>query len=673
MKKQSVCIVLGVLFSLGLGTTAAGTEKSLYDLSLEELMQISVSIATLDERPMADAPGVISVITREDIVRWNPRDITDLLNLVPGFNISIEGLNAPLIQLRGTGNRQDTALIMIDGHRLNSELFGGITYVIRDIPVEMIEKIEIIRGPGSAIYGSNAFESVINIVTVPDSFAGEKSSIFARYGSHQSGHGGISLKKDLAGFRLVASAAGEQSEGPSYNYTDRGAKSGEIDYEQEIGNLYLNVNKGPLTVLGFYNRENVGPYIGISQYLNERTDRTYDTMAFEAKYQTDISDFGNVTAKVYYNRFDYDCLWEVLPSDRVPPKGFLQDATVTDSRLGAEIVYRHTFFENHQVTIGGNLDRLRLFSSSLKQSVSDVYLMEMERIPGGWIEEDKNHCFALFFQDSFDFLSDWRIILGARFDRYTKYGNAFSPRVGIVRSLGKWGKIKLLYGQAFRAPSYYESNTNAYGGLIPNNDIDPETLSTWEAEYSYTRKSFSGSINVYYTAIEDLISTIQTPEGNSKDNKYDLDTWGVETEIRKTFFDNRHSIRLNGYCNYSEDDDDHRIKRVPNYGFNLILDNRWTDLISSNLQLRYTGRMKKNSILDSDGNRLSFSDISDTWVVNFSLIFHLGRIDLKASAYNLFNEKVEAPSPERLNADGDPMQNYPYNRRFIMAGFEYRF
>ena len=595
-----------------------------------------------------------------------------MLNLVPGFNIIIEGLSAPLVQLRGTGNRQDSVLLLIDGNRLNNELFGGISYVINDIPVELVERIEIIRGPGSAIYGSNAFEAVINIITVPGNFQDNKSSVYGRYGRHDTMHGGLTIKKRFNDFNVIASIAGDNSDGPSTSYKDRAAIDGKLNYDQKIYNFYTNINHGPFTVMAFYNKENVGPYVGLLQYLNERTDRTYNSMAFAGKYSADIDGFGRITGRIYYNRFEYNCLWELLPPELMAPNGFFNDATATDSRIGTEWSYQKTLFENHQIMIGCNFDEIKLFNSTFKQTSSDNPY-EMVNIKGGWIDEERTYLYSLYCQDQFSFYKDYMVTLGLRFDDYSKYGSSFSPRIGLVRSLGSWGDLKLLYGRALRAPSYYESNTNEYGGLIPNSNVEAEHLESFEIEYSYKEATFSGNINIFYIKIKDLIGTSKVAGGYTKTNQGEIKSFGLETEIRKSFFSDRHRLKLNGYLNYSENDREDSIKRVPNYGFNCILDDLWNDYLSSNIQFRYTGRMKKYDGLDSYGNLLAFDDLPSTVTVNVSLVFNFGDIAFKASIYNLFDEDLNSPASSILNANGSPLEDYPYNRRFLMAGFEYNF
>ncbi len=651
----------------------AAEVKSVFDMSLEELASVKVSIATRDARALNDSPGIVTVITRQEFSNRNPRSLLDILELVPGINIVVENLSAPLMQLRGTGNRQNNILLMIDGVRLNSELFGGITYVIKDIPVELVDRVEVIRGPGSAVYGSNAFEAVINVITVPESFEKKNSVLYGGVGSYDTFYGGAALKTKLHGLSLVASAAGKRSDGPSYDYTDMASKSGETRYSQKISNFYARIDGKTFGVTAFYSDEQDGPYIGIKRYLNNGTERQYRTLALEGRYAMDFQDMGKFSGKVYYNSFDYDCTWEIMPPEVVGPNGFIKHPTATDSRLGTELLYENTFFENHRVMAGGNLDEMRLFNSTLERN-GRTHPYELRDVPGSWINEDKNYHYALFVQDTFPLFDDFTVTLGGRYDRYSKYGDAFSPRIGVSKSLGKAGHIKLLYGQSFRAPSYYESNTNRHGGLVPNSDIDPERLSSWEAQYSYIRQGFSGKINFYYMTIRDLIKTVKVEGGYSQNNQGDVESFGMEAEVKNALFNDMHSLTVNGYFNYSEDEEHNKVRDVPNYGFNIILDDRWCDHFSSSMWLRYTGRMRRYGIMDNSGNVIQkVDDIPDTVTLNMNLVFHWGDMEFNASVYNIFDEELRSPALGMLNSRGEPLEDYPYEGRFLTAGFEFHF
>jgi len=647
-------------------------EKSVFELSLEELGNIQVTIATTDSVSIMEAPSVVTVISREEIRSQNPRHLSDLLNLVPGFNIVIEGLHAPLIQLRGTGNRQDHILLMIDGHRLNSQLFGGITYIINDIPVEIIDHIEIIRGPGSAVYGSNAFEAVINIVTVSEQ-AEYGNTIYGKFGTQDTKNLGVVYKGRNAAYDLVLAASGLESHGPRYDYVDRSAFAGQTSFPQQITNLYVNFQSDHWGLKTLYNEEETGPFIGLARYLNQETVRQYTTMFAEGSYRRCLGEKGSLKARFYFDSFDYDCDWMLIPPRLYQPDGFVQLATATDSRLGGEAVLKTIAWDRHRIMVGASYDHIELDNSTLAQTDSIGLSTTVADVPGGWIDEDKNYHYSFYAQDHVALLEELKLTAGLRYDNYDKYGDSLNPRVGLTGHLHNSSYVKLLYGSAFRAPTYYESNTRMEGGLVPNSDIRPEKLQTLEAEYFLNKDRLTARTNAYYTHIKDLMGTVAVPGGYTKTNLYSLDSYGVEGELKYSWRRNR-SFALSGFWNYSDDDNGHRILRIPNYGAALVLDGNWNDSFDTNLQLKYVGKMKKDPLYDHTGLLVrEFDPIPESFTVNLAVSYRVGDLTFKGSIHNIFDEPLVSPAPSSLNANDDPEADYPYQRRFAMFGLELGF
>lgn len=644
-------------------------EKALLAMSLGDLLDIKVSIATTDKQSIHEAPSIITVISNDEINSLNPRNLSDILNLVPGFNMTIESLHAPLVQFRGSGNRQDNILLMIDGHRLNSQIFGGISFIINDIPVDLIDHIEIIRGPGSAIYGSNAFKAVINVVTITDE-PGQQSKLFGKYDSDTTINGGFIYRNNRDESQLLISASVLHSDGPDDKFIDRSGFKDSVDFEQEVGNLYAFYRHGYWQAKAFYNSEEVGPFAGIVRYLNDDTQRTYTTMFVEGGFNRDIGENSQITTRIYYDSFGYDCDWTVIPARLYPPNGFDQQAEARDLRLGGEIVFKTLLFDNHNLMFGVNYDLIELNNSSLYQTDGTG----MVKVDGSWIEEESNYHYSLYVQDQFPLFAGIKFTAGLRYDDYDVYGDTVNPRLGLNVPISDNNHLKLLYGSAFRAPSYYESNTRPAGGLVPNKDIEPEELETFEAEYCFQLGDLTGRINAYYTVIDDLIKTVKVPGGNTKKNYYDIESYGTEGELKYIYAQNRHSVTINGFLNHSEDSDHQEILYVPNYGAVLILDDKWFDSFTSNIQVKYVGRMKKANIYNSDGSLMfDVDEIPDSISVNLALNYRYRNLTIKAAAYNIFDESLVSPVSSTLNALGEVQEDYPYARRSFMIGLEFDF
>ncbi|MBN2279815.1 MAG: TonB-dependent receptor plug domain-containing protein [Candidatus Marinimicrobia bacterium] len=252
--------------------------KELSAMSIAELMNIKVHVASKSDESVFDAPSVISVLSKEEILRLNPRNVADILNVIPGFNLHTSNLNSPLFQFRGIHSVNDQILFLIDGHAINDRIFGTIVYFINSIPVEEIEQLEIIRGPGSAIYGANAFYAVINIVT--NRHEAESGSVISKVASNNTVQGTVVYHKNMEKNKgLFFSGSISQSDGPRMDFKDRSGVTGETNCEEGYKHLYVSLKNGPFEFSGLYNSQKLGPFAGIAYYLNERTERTYATMA----------------------------------------------------------------------------------------------------------------------------------------------------------------------------------------------------------------------------------------------------------------------------------------------------------------------------------------------------------------------------------------------------------
>ncbi|MHC4720858.1 MAG: TonB-dependent receptor plug domain-containing protein, partial [Planctomycetota bacterium] len=158
-----------VLFSIGPKVLAQQQEPNdqaeLFEMSLEELMEVEVSVASRKESTQRESPGIVTVITREEIQKSGARDLVDILRLVPGFHVGYDTVGAYGVAVRGIWANEGKVLVLMDGVELNDDMYGSFQYG-HHIPVDIVERIEIMRGPGSAMYGESAELGVISIKTI---------------------------------------------------------------------------------------------------------------------------------------------------------------------------------------------------------------------------------------------------------------------------------------------------------------------------------------------------------------------------------------------------------------------------------------------------------------------------------------------------------------------------
>jgi iron complex outermembrane receptor protein len=189
-----------------------GDFRDVEELSLDDLLDLTVSIAAGRVQPVEEAPGIVSVITDEDIRRMGAQTLADVLQTVPGFEVWTDNLGRDRIAVRGvvTG-ASENVLILFNGHRLNDHMNGGATVINVDIPVHNLKQIEVIRGPGSALFGTNAFVGVINLVSyTTKNFNGIEAS---------AGVGSFATRQMSI---VTGHASGELGVSSAFQFTDTG-------------------------------------------------------------------------------------------------------------------------------------------------------------------------------------------------------------------------------------------------------------------------------------------------------------------------------------------------------------------------------------------------------------------------------------------------------------------
>ena len=175
---------------IGLSAVAAGGEtgdtEDLLDLSLEDLLNVSVTTASRSERSLDQVPGSVTVISAKEIKRYGLKTLADAMTIIPGFNSVLRNHNAPFNHVRGYAASGSHLKVMIDGYPVNMYYERGIAH-FEYYPLDNVKQIEVIRGPGSALYGTDAFCGVINIITDKD----ERTTLSATGG--EFGHKGAGV------------------------------------------------------------------------------------------------------------------------------------------------------------------------------------------------------------------------------------------------------------------------------------------------------------------------------------------------------------------------------------------------------------------------------------------------------------------------------------------------
>ncbi|MGL1888368.1 MAG: TonB-dependent receptor plug domain-containing protein [Reichenbachiella sp.] len=485
------------------------------EMSLEELMNMQVSVGSANKLTLRETPGIVTVITEKEIENIAARDMVDVLRLVPGLEFAGEFENTIGLGVRGNYAMEGKVLFMIDGQQINENGYGTVIFGNRFF-VDNIKKIEIIRGPGSAIYGGLAELAVINIITksgsdIDGGYAsasygisnGETSRVNAQFGIGKKLESGLELS--LTGGLSNANRSNEtifyatdyddNANGLSttFNYADS-SQTKSYDF-----NLGLNF-KG-LKVKALYQDYKLEKNNENADYIN------MGGIYLGGEYEWKISDKVTITPEISWKK---ENPWTYTGNT----SDLFNDYYISTSyRTRGVLSGLWKASDNFQLTFGGEY-----YSDKLEKS------NEAEPFSNGELSMSITN--SAVFSEALIKTNIANIIIGARFDNHSRFGSAFVPRLAITRTWDKF-HVKGLLSRAFKAPVLFNFDANP--------DIKAEFTNVAEIETGYLiNENMSLVGNVFYIHIDDPILYVynSVTEATDYTNFESASTIGFELDYR---------------------------------------------------------------------------------------------------------------------------------------------
>jgi outer membrane receptor protein involved in Fe transport len=504
-------------------------------MSLEDLLNVEVTVASKSEETIADAPSSVTVFTRQEILNMGITSLEELLNYTPGFfsQRQISYGSSWTVQARGKdegGYLSKEVLVLKDGLRLNDYFTGGSSFVNRTTTLDDVKQIEIIRGPGSALYGSNAFLGVINIVTNDKVNYGS-----VKFGRYDSRDASVNFHKDFNDWAISGFARTYSDNGEEYFITqDFFGRMGETADPADALDASVKVSWKSLTLrLGYTERDQhdfqSGIAIGgenISQNEQEQTRIGFNWKPdLGEKFSLELS-AGHVTA-------DMTVLWhwpEILGPDQALDFGLFVDQF--NSNFNADFSYQ--FYPKNTISFGASYERRGIDDNAIIGRANSQ--ITFFRGDAGVTENETQTVYAVYVQDQHKFSKWLKLVVGVRHDDYNDFGGTTNPRGGLIFTAGESGnKFKILYGQAFRAASNserFQRNTLAAFG-VP--DLTPEEVKTLEGVWVGSWKAIQVTATYFINEITNVITTIPLADTATQTiyiNQGTDDTEGLELELR---------------------------------------------------------------------------------------------------------------------------------------------
>jgi outer membrane receptor for ferrienterochelin and colicins len=517
--------------------------SDLADLPLEALPQIPIETVSGASRYLqkeTQAPASVSIVTSDEIKKEGYRTLAEILNSVRGLYVTSDR-NYSYLGMRGfarPGDYNSRVLLLIDGHRLNDDIYGQALLGTEGvIEVDLIDHVEVIRGPSSSIYGGNAFLGVISIVTRRGGdINGLEASVSA--GGYDSHKGRVTFgQKVTNGLELVVSGSWYDSAGPNQLYFREfdvpGGRQG-IAYNSDgdqSQSAFASLTWKDFTLAGgFSNREKKVPTASFDTVFNSDLEQTTDQRAYvDFKFEHEFSLDTRLMTRVAYDYYSYHGNYPYDATNSLPDATPGQIVVNHDDALGewlyTEWQLTQKLFDRHTLVVGAD------YHENLVQSQDSFY--DEPGLPNVQIDRSSGRNAGVYGQAEVGLLPNLTFNGGVRYDYYDSFGGTVNPRLGLIYNPWQQSTFKLLYGQAFRAPNVFELYYEDPGANRANPSLSPETIHTYELVYEQqlpanVRFSASG----YYYEINNLISQQEDGLGQSYyANLGQAHAKGVELEL----------------------------------------------------------------------------------------------------------------------------------------------
>lgn len=552
MRSTFLSLVICMFSYVGISQLKKDTSivLKLSSLSIEELLNIDVYTASKKIQKRSEAPAIVSVVTSHDIEKMGVTSLIDVFKYVPGIETSMGSDGYYRLSIRGT-RKDGNVSMLINGQPVNNFYDGKAIY---DLPVNFIEKIEIIRGPGSSLFGTGAVAGVINIFTV------NTKAIAANVGTNNTFSGNVNYRIDKGKIKGSVSGGYLQSDGANTFIESDAAYQrawsltyADLKYRTQRWNkdayVFTNLSLGNFKLNMFVIDRKRGTYVGPLYIAAPGSKLETKGLLGSISYDYKANDFIVITPKVYSNLIHHDFLTHETPdnyvssvSGNVFTNGKQTRELYNCRTFGAELSINIKVNEHFNILTGEIFEKLSLPIYDLTRNykiVGDEYkeaFDNYDNIVRGQKGKQRD-VFASFLQGDYKW-KKLHLTAGIRHDGYSDFGQSINPRLGITYKASKIISFKGLYGKAFRAPTFqelYDHTTlgNEYG-VRGNENLKPETIQTFEIGIEINYKKIIFRYNVFYNINKNLIR-IYDSRGNGSIGVYEnignVNTYGQEAEV----------------------------------------------------------------------------------------------------------------------------------------------
>lgn len=444
--------------------------------SLDEVSEI----ATKTKLNIDDTPSFVTVLHSDKLMKLGIDNVFEALGLVPGVQLKKEASGVPVVIFRGVTQKGEVKL-MVDGVTINNSYRGSIYYYL-DFPIELVKRIEVIRGAGSVLYGSGAISGVINIIT-KSSEKNFKNKFFLSAGTYNSAKSGAIFSSDIGETKISVDGYYQKNNKEVYVKPNPSGYYGDSDRHLKDYSIGVNISNGNLSFLSRIKKSNIGNAYGVLYVLDKDNNKKSDTNRFistQFSYKNNFNKQNRFSILAGYTNYKQDVDIEHYML------GFI-DTQFEERSYYTELNFISKSLDNNELLIGGKFESAKTITSQVsagKPYISDPSL--------------SRDITSIYLNDTYTLSSNIDISAGIRYDNYSDFGNSYSPNLGVVYRYNNQLRFKAIYSHSFRAPSWLE--------LTSNTNLEAETSRSIETGIIYKPNSKNLlRINFYSSSIKDMI------------------------------------------------------------------------------------------------------------------------------------------------------------------------
>ena len=599
----------------------------LIELDISDLMEIKVISASKTIQTINEVPATVRVVTAKQIKERGYFSLEDVLSDLPGFQFrNIIGFNSYSF-LRGAPSQNNLIQVLVDGIQINElnsgGFYGGIHYNLANV-----KQIEVVYGPSSALYGTNAISGIVNIITnEPEDLQGGSVNVLGGSFNTASGDGRYGYYDETNELGFVVSATYKQSD-----KADLAGSKGDNNWTTNMENFENDlVFDGKVKFkdfkAGFVFQDKIASRttnyktIG-TDYLDSGTEWHIRFFNGYASYVYDNNTNWFSRSQIYYrNATVMNNTIAYIRADTAGQQGQVGYYR-PNNLIGFEEQFNYQFEDNLSLVAGLKLEKEQLAEGFSKSFSGDP------NIEPPTPEEPKslnNDLLSIYLQGQYKFIPSTELTIGLRHDNSSYYGKVYTPRVGIVYGQDKF-TAKILYMEAFRAPKPWD-----YTWGDGNPDLVPERMASYEfiVAYNFT-DNLTSDISLYKNSIRDKLTKSANPK--SWVNSDQLDTEGLELSLEYI------KGRIGGYLNYtwnnSEFKDGEEVPEIAHHGFNTGISYSFTKNLKVVVRGNYLGERKNPVVISTTGD----DKIEAYFVLHSTISFYeYNNFDAQLSVNNLLD------------------------------------